>query len=76
MKRITDTDGIELELVADAESYIGKMFVLRFSYDQGQEMEIELNGVEVGDIITDARNAGVPVEWEHIDGIPKPENTP
>ena len=62
-KRIVP-DNLTLELVRDAESYLNKQFVLTVTDGDGRETEIVLDGIQVGDIIVDARDGGgMPVQF-------------
>lgn len=82
MAEIDDTDGdgepVEifsddqhLVLVQDAEAYVDKQFILEITDGDGAEFAIHLDGIQVGDIIADARDAGLPAQWPYIDGIPR-----
>ena len=70
MFRLLDVDDQELVLVHDDKDYTNKVFLLRLTDSDGMQLEIELDGIMVGDIIADARDAGMPVGWEFWDGTP------
>jgi len=62
-KRIVPDD-LSLELVRDAESYLNKQFVLTLTDGDGRTTEVVLDGIQVGDIIADARDGGgLPVQF-------------
>lgn len=72
-----DSKGIEdvnLTLVHDAEKYTDKMFSLDLTDGNGNELCVLLDGIQVGDIIADAKGAGLPVGWESPDGMPRIQN--
>jgi hypothetical protein len=58
MKKPFVADDVSLELVADAEPYILREFVLRALDVEGREVEIRLDGIQVADLIADARDKG------------------
>lgn len=64
-------DEVTLELVHDADQYVDKMFSLNFTDGDGRQMKAELDGIQIGDIIADAKAAGLPVEWPYPDGVPR-----
>jgi|GEM_PF-5517464 len=72
MKRIDSVEDLTLELTKDSEDcYFHKQFILHVD-----EMEIVLDGIQVGDIIADAKDAGMPVVFTPIakEGQGKPMN--
>jgi hypothetical protein len=74
MKKPFVAHDVSLELVADATPYIQREFMLRALDVEGREMEIHLDGIQVADLIADARDkGGLPVlfpataaEWEEL----------
>jgi hypothetical protein len=60
-----------LEIVQKGQSYRGHRCLLEIIDVDGRVLEILLDGVQVGDIIADARNCGFPVEWPYVDGAPR-----
>ena len=70
----TSIDDMHLVLAHDAERYTDKMFRLELTDGDGNELCVHLDGIQVGDIIADARDAGLPVEWESPDGMPRIQN--
>ena len=69
----TSVDDMHLVLVHDDENYIRKTFCLKLTDCDGNELTIHLNGMQVGDIIADAREAGLPVEWKPMEGNARPK---
>jgi hypothetical protein len=67
MKLLLDSD-------EDSDSYADKLFVLELIDCEGNSFEIHMDGIQVGDIIADAREAGLPVEWPYPDGVPRVQN--
>lgn len=62
-----------LSLVHDAELYPEKQFILEITDPNGRTVEIALDGVQVGDLVADARDAGLPATWPFVDGVPRDE---
>ena len=66
-------DEVSLELATDAKRYTDKQFLLNITDGNGRIYEVVLDGIQLGDIIADARDAGMPVEWPYLDGMPRNE---
>lgn len=64
-----DADDVSLQLVRDAEFYMDKRLLLEIFDGNGRQFQVCLDGIQVGDIIADARDCGMPVGWEHADGV-------
>jgi len=59
-------DDQSLNLVREAKFYGDKQFVLELTDGDGRSFEVHLDGIQVGDIITDAIEAGLPVSWKSL----------
>lgn len=62
-------DEAALSLQRDAEDYQDKIFLLELTDSDGYQLFVTLDGIMVGDLVADARDGGLPVEWPHADGI-------
>jgi hypothetical protein len=75
MSKSIAAEEVTLQLVRDADRYIEKEFALLIEGSNGERLAVSLDGIQVGDMMTHAKAAGMPVEWDHTDGVPPAENT-
>lgn len=59
----TAIEDASLSLVRDANFYMDKLFSLDFIDGDGNELRVQLDGIQVGDIVADAAEAGLPIKW-------------
>lgn len=70
---VIHADEAYLSLVREAPKYADNLFILDVTDEDGNRYEIHLDAIQAGDIIADARDAGLPVEWPYPDGMPNQE---
>jgi len=58
-KQAFPVEEVRLELLQDAPKYMDKMLRLVLIDTDGDEMAFDLDGIQVGDIINDARRCGI-----------------
>jgi hypothetical protein len=62
---------VSLSMGSKAKLWQDDLFILHITDCNGIELQFQIDGLQVGDIIADARDYGLPATWPFYDGVPR-----